>query len=98
MARRDDGWGIIDSEDTPGGCWASFSSVLVPGYRMLRAGEAVTLHHEPTEQDGYCFRAVEVWPADQEPHRTETEAEGPSDAYFSSLTITRGDPKDPDPA
>jgi CspA family cold shock protein len=61
----DDGWGVIDSEDTPGGCWAHFSSVLVPGYRSLRAGQTVTLRHEPAEQDGYSFRAVEVWPADQ---------------------------------
>jgi len=93
-----DGWGVIDSEDTPGGCWAHFSTVLVRGYRALRAGESVTLDYEPAQQDGFSFRAVEVWPADQEPYRTETEAQDPPDAYRSTLRITHGDPKDPDPA
>jgi cold shock protein len=33
----EDGWGVLDSEATPGGCWAHFSAVLVDGYRSLRA-------------------------------------------------------------
>jgi CspA family cold shock protein len=89
---------VIDSHDTPGGCWAHFSSVLVPGYRALREGEAVTLEYEPAQQDRFSFRDVEVWPADQEPDRTETWANGPSAAYRSTLTITWDEPKHPDPA
>lgn len=93
----DKGWGVIDSEDTPGGCWAHFSSVLVPGYRMLRAGQPVTLEYEPAEQDGYSFRAIELWPAGQEPHRTGGETPDASSAYTSTLTITFDDPQEPDP-
>jgi CspA family cold shock protein len=92
----DQGWGVIDSDATPGGCWAGFASVLVPGYRALRAGESVTLEYERAEQDGYSFRAVEVWPAEQEPYRTEAAVEGPSPAYGSTLTVTWREPKDSD--
>lgn len=92
----DEGWGVIDSQDTPGGCWAHLTCVLVPGYPTLVAGQLVTLAYEPAEQDGYSFRAIEVWPAGQEPHRTKGEA-GPSPAYRSTLTLTFDDPEDPDP-
>jgi cold shock protein len=66
---EDDGWGVIDSEETPGGCWAHFSSALVAGYRMLGTGQQVRFTFEVAAQDGYTFRAVEVWPADQTPIR-----------------------------
>ena len=29
----DEGWGVIDSDQTPGGCWAHFSDVEMDGYR-----------------------------------------------------------------
>jgi len=29
---NEEGCGVIDSESTPGGCWAHFSAVRVPGY------------------------------------------------------------------
>ncbi|GAA3827000.1 hypothetical protein [Nocardioides panacisoli] len=89
---------MIDSPATPGGCWAHFSSVLVPGHRELQVDEAVSLEFEPAEQDGYAFRAVEVWPAEQEPFRGATETHGPSAAYHSTLTLTMDDPADPGPA
>jgi len=25
------GWGVIDAQDTPGGCWAHFSRVAIDG-------------------------------------------------------------------
>ena len=67
----EEGWGVIDSEDTPGGCWAFYSSVLVEGYKSLDAGQKVKFNFEAGEQDGFSFRAVEVWPADQTPVRTQ---------------------------
>lgn len=85
-----EGWGAIVSRDTPGGCWAGFPSVLVPGYWTLHAGQSVMLEYEPAEQDGHSFRAIEVWPADQEPFR-EGETPDVSDAYRSALTITMDD-------
>lgn len=27
-----EGWGVIESPETPGGCWAHFSVVAVTGY------------------------------------------------------------------
>ncbi len=63
--RDEEGWGVIDSPDTPGGCWAHFSSVAMPGYRSLHAGQMVTLDFEDAEQDGYAFRAIRVGTCDE---------------------------------
>jgi CspA family cold shock protein len=84
----EEGWGVLDSAVTPGGCWAHFSAVLVPGYRELAAGGAVEFRFEDAEQDGYAFRAVEVWPADQAPVRSGDEVAGSSSAHHSALTVT----------
>lgn len=86
-----EGWGVIDSEVTPGGCWAHYSSVLVTGYKALATGQEVRFSCEAAQQDGYSFRAVEVWPADQTPVRIRDEVSGPSSAYHSTLTITFDD-------
>ena len=84
----DEGWGVIDSAVTPGGCWTHFSAVLVPGYRELVAGATVEFSFEAAGQDGYAFRAVEAWPADQLPVRTGDEVSGASPAHHSTLTLT----------
>jgi CspA family cold shock protein len=91
----DEGGRVIDSEETPGGCWSHFSSVLVPGYRALKAGQSVTLDYQRAEQDGYFFRATEVWPAGQAPHRRGSETKKASRAYRSRLTITSDHPEQP---
>ncbi len=91
----DEGWGVIDSPETPGGCWAHFSSVHMPGYRALRAGQSVTLNYEPGDQDGYSFRAIKVWPAGQEPDRAEGETSGADEAYNSTSNLTRDDAEKP---
>ena len=31
----EEGWGVIDSPDTPGGCWAHYSNVAVTGHESL---------------------------------------------------------------
>lgn len=85
----EDGWGVIDSEVTPGGCWAHLSSLLVTAPRALRAGQEVTFSFETADQDGYSFGALEAWPAGREPIRPE--ASGPSSAYRSSLALTFDD-------
>lgn len=82
------GWGVLDSPSTPGGCWAHYSAVLVPGHRALDAGAAVEFAFEAAEQDGYAFRAVEVRPAGQVPVRRGDEVSGPSPAHHSTLTLT----------
>lgn len=56
------GWGVLDCAETPGGCWAHFSHLEMPGYRSLRPGQVVSLTWEQVRQDGYRFRAVRVVP------------------------------------
>ncbi len=87
----EEGWGVIDSPDTPGGCWAHFSNVMIPGYKEFTAGELVNLDWEPADQDGYRFRALRVWPTGTDPIETPQVA-GSSSAYSSTLTITFDDP------
>src|SRR3954468_16290482 len=80
------GVGVIDSSETPGGCWAHFSAVLVAGYQSLEPGQDVELAFERPGQEGFSFRAVEVWPVGETPVRSPPEAAGP--AYGSILSIS----------
>ena len=82
----EEGWGVIDSAETPGGCWTHFSAVLVPGFAEFAAGEDVTFTFDAADQDGYRFRTVEAWPAGRTPVRHEVS--DPSPAYGSTLTLT----------
>jgi len=85
----DEGTGVIDSADTPGGCWVNFSSLVMEGFHSLTVGDHVTFTYEAGQQDGFGYRAVLVWPAGVKPgtppsedhHHTE------SAAYQSSLSI-----------
>ncbi|MGW1744989.1 cold-shock protein [Streptomyces sp. NPDC002092] len=56
----EEGWGILDSPETPGGCWTHFSAVEMEGFRSLTAGAKVTLEWEAGEQDGFQYRAVRI--------------------------------------
>lgn len=58
----EEGWGVIDSNETPGGCWAHFSVISMAGYRTLSAGQTVDFDWEQGEQDGYSYSASEVRP------------------------------------
>jgi CspA family cold shock protein len=87
--RDDEGWGVIDTAQTPGGCWTHFSSVHMSGYRTLHAGEGVLVDWEAADQDGYAFRTVRTWPADEQAIDPVSRTGDPnSSAYSSSLTIT----------
>jgi cold shock protein len=88
----DEGWGVIDSPHTPGGCWAHFSAAA--GEPPFTPGLPVRLEWEPAHQDGYTFRAVRFWPADRDPVDRITTSQ-PSAAYESTLTLTF-DPTPPD--
>ena len=82
----DEGWGVVDSDDAPLGCWTHFSAVLVPGYRRLEAGQEVSFTFEVAEQDGFSFRALEAWPAGAPPGGADPEE--PGAAHESTLTVT----------
>lgn len=74
----EEGWGVIDSADTPGGCWTFFSALhpdevinaqpgesfsIGGGISGLVVGEQVDFEWESViDQDGYQFRAVKVRP------------------------------------
>src|SRR5947209_1839094 len=83
-----DGWGVIDSDATPGGCWAHYSAAAVDGYRSFTAGQPVWLEWEAADQDGYGFRATRFWPQGAEPATPNDIAQESSGAYRSTLTLT----------
>jgi cold shock protein len=84
----DEGFGVVDSPDTPGGCLVHFSHIVADGYRSLRPGEQVTFTFESPGQDGFDYRAVLVWPPGVRPGTPPPDAvEGPTAAYQSRLTI-----------
>lgn len=56
----EEGWGVLDSPLTPGGCWVHFSHIQATGYRGLTPGQTVALEFEPANQDGFRYRAVIV--------------------------------------
>lgn len=85
--KEEEGWGVIDCSETPGGCWAHFSVVAVEGYRALAAGQRVVLEWA-AHQDGFSYRAVRTWPADRPPSIDKADPGMPSPAYSSTLTIT----------
>lgn len=73
--RSEEGWGVIETGATPGGCWAHFSSVEMDGYRALHVGQQVTVEYEPAAQDGYQWRALRV-----SVDGAQTQTEGTYDA------------------
>lgn len=83
----EEGWGVIDSPATPGGCWAHFSSVRVAGLGALSAGQEVDFEVEAAEQDGFHHRATAAWPAGQEPVPS-TVVHDRTAAYRSRLALT----------
>ncbi|WP_430787852.1 cold shock domain-containing protein [Actinoplanes sp. G11-F43] len=85
----DEGWGVIDSPATPGGCWAFFGGAAMSGYVSFEPGDVVALEWEAPGQDGWPFRAVRFWPWGAEP---VTRASGGSGAYRSTLTLTFDEP------
>ena len=57
----DEGWGVIDSDRTPGGCWAHYSAIVGEGFRTVTVGATVALDWEQvTDQDGYRYRATRI--------------------------------------
>jgi CspA family cold shock protein len=85
----DHGVGVIDSADTPGGCWVHFSHVVTDGVGTLTPGDQVTFTYEALPQDEFSYRAVLVWPPGVQPATLPRarDQDGPSTAYQSRLTI-----------
>jgi cold shock protein len=92
--RAEEGWGVVDGPDVPGGCWVHFSAIEMGGYRQLTPGQPVLFHAEATDQDGFRFRAITVWPEGGEPTDPST-AHGSSTGHRSSLVLGLDQPEDP---
>ena len=60
----DEGWGVNDAPEVPGGCFVHFSNIEIAGYRQLHAGRQVRFTFEQPGflQDGCPYRALTVWP------------------------------------
>ncbi len=58
--RDEEGWGVLDSLQTAGGCWAHFSVVDGEGFKSLLAGQMVEFRYEHGQQDGFAYRATWV--------------------------------------
>jgi cold shock protein len=60
----DEGWGVIDAPEVPGGCFVHFSNIEMSGYRALTAGQRVRFTYERPGflQDGCPYRALVVRP------------------------------------
>lgn len=86
--RDEKGHGVIDWPETPGGCWTHFGAVAVAGYRSLQPGQPVVLEGEKVWQDGYAYRAVRAWPADQSPVDTAVDEACAAGTHASRLTLT----------
>jgi cold shock protein len=84
---RDAGWGVIDCDATPGGCWAHFSAVEADGYRELTIGETVHFTAGQGAQDGFAYRVVQLWRSGAKPGVATHQPSGPDDAYRSVLAV-----------
>lgn len=80
----DEGWGVIDSDQTPGGCWAHFSVIESDGFRALTAGQVVDFDWLQGDQDGYSYSASEIRPTAGEGEK-RTRSGRPS--HTVSLTV-----------
>lgn len=56
----EEGWGVLDSEDTPGGAWAHYSEIIGTGFRTLTPGQVVRFEIESHGHDGYDYRASNI--------------------------------------
>ena len=57
----EEGWGVIESDATPGGAWVHFSEFRGgAAYRSATPGTRVEFDWEPAHQDGFAFRASDV--------------------------------------
>lgn len=53
----EEGWGVIDAEECPGGCWVHFSVIDMEGYRSFVPGDRVGFSVGTATVDGFDFVA-----------------------------------------
>ncbi|PBC83794.1 'Cold-shock' DNA-binding domain-containing protein [Streptomyces sp. 2224.1] len=64
LRRDEEGRGVLDSPETPGGCFGHFSDIQMTGFRTLAPGQQVDLTWEAPgfKQGGYDYRALAIVP------------------------------------
>ena len=82
-----EGWGVLESDQTPGGCWVHYSAVETTGVKELHPAHEVDFDWEPAEQDGYRFRAISVRPQGQPSDAPPAPSTSETAPYRSSLVI-----------
>lgn len=83
-----EGWGVLDSPGTPGGCWAHFSALDMDGYATAAPGQTAHLLYEQAQQDGFAWRAVHVSLDGVSPRTDRPDSpDGNGSAYWSDLNI-----------
>jgi cold shock protein len=63
----EEGWGVLEAPEAPGGIFVHFSFIEMEGYRSLREGQTVELDLEgplPFDQDGCRWHGRRVRPLD----------------------------------
>jgi cold shock protein len=87
----EEGWGVLDSPETPGGCWVSFTALEMTGYRSLRNTEWVELDWQVSRADSFSFTATRVRPLT---HSLDLpiSADAIDGAYRSELHVEYDDP------
>lgn len=85
---EEEGTGVIDSEDTPGGCWVHFSNIVTGALGTLTPGDQVTFTYEALPQAGFGYQAVRVWPPEVKPGTPQAApGRSPLPAYQGWLAI-----------
>ena len=83
---HDEGWGVLERPETPGGCWMLYSMIDMPRPVSVYVGQEAWFSYEEGPQDGFDWRAISVRPPGTPP-RPEIDVSGPSAAYRSKLTL-----------
>ncbi len=87
----EEGWGVISSAETPGGCWVHFSAAAEGGFQDLAEGQILEMDYEKVEQDGYSFYATRVWSPGAPPDRSVEDEASMSGPAEGELRFTTGD-------
>lgn len=82
----DEGWGVLSSSATPGGCWFLFDTIQGHNPDSMTVGNAYCVDYESAEQDGYHFRATWVWPSGED-RQADIVTQSSSGSFGSLLKL-----------
>lgn len=92
--RADEGWGVIESDETPGGCWTHWTTVRVAGPPALTEGLRVNFTFRERATHGFDYETCEVWRHGEEPVDDSIQLGPDSPAMQSTLSLTFHEPEE----